>query len=252
MLRFIAVTTVFVPLCAILFGIIENARYVQLPKPKNLGPIQDRAPSKTDDYGRFTKPLAAIDYSWVSSSKLFNFATLKHWDFKSISTSHHFIVVAIANFNYMANVFVYVIDRSKGEKQIYQYEARSILAQAIEEQAKSSIDGCTHFYRSPSEYIRLCYNKKEKVYEIDANVPMKEGHQISFDAKIEYSNEKDQSLALLYPVETTRPAYTHKVAALPARGNIQIDNNKKEELLDGLASIDWTLGYPERQCSWKW
>jgi len=171
------------------------------PKSKHLGPIQDRFPSKSNEFGRYTKPFSVIDYSWVSSSKLFNFIALKHWDFKSISTPRYFIVAAIGNFNYIANAFVYVIDRTNREKQFYQYASRSISAQAIKEQAKSSIDGCTHFYHSPSEYIRLCYNKNEKVYEIDANVPMNNDLQISFDFKIEFSSEKDQSMVLVYPVE---------------------------------------------------
>ncbi|CAF1006621.1 unnamed protein product [Rotaria sordida] len=252
MFRFIAIVTILVPLFAILFGIIENARYINLPKPKYLGPIQDRIPLKTNEFGRYMKPISIVDYSWVSSSKLFNFLSLKHWSFKSISTSRYFIVAAIANFNYMANGIVYVIDRTNREKQFYQYASKSFLAQAIKEQAKSSIDGCTHFNQSSLEYIRLCYNTNEKVYEVDANVPMHDGIQISFGFKIEYSNEKDQSMVLIYPVEETRPAYTHKIATLPARGKIKINNNKEEEFLDGLSSIDWTLAYSERLTRWKW
>lgn len=252
MLRFVVIVTVLVPVLAILFGIIENARYVSLPKPKYLGPIQDRFPLKSNEFGRYTKPYSTIDYSWVSSSKVFDFVTLKHWDFKSISTSQYFIVAAVANFNYLANAFVYVIDRTNPKKEFYQYESRSIAAQAIQEQAKSSIDGCTHFYQSSSEYIRLCYNKNKKAYEVDANVPMKNGLQIAFNFKIDYSTEKDQSMALVYPVEENRPAYTHKIAALPAQGKISIGNNKEEKLLDGMSSIDWTLAYSERLSRWKW
>jgi len=252
MFRFIVIITVLVPLFAILFGIIENARYVSLPKPKYLGPIQDRFPSKSSEFGRYTKPFSVIDYSWVSSSKLFDFFSLKHWDFKSISTSRYFIVAAVANFNYLADAFVYVIDRTNREKNFYQYASKSFLAQTIKEQAKSSIDGCTHFYKSSSEYVRLCYNKNEKVYEIDANVPMDNNIQISFDFKIEFSSEKDQSMVLVYPVEENRPAYTHKAAGLPARGKINIGDNNQEDLLNGVSSIDWTLGYSERLSRWKW
>jgi len=252
MFRYIVIFTILVPLIAILFGIIENAQYVSLSKPKYLGPILNRLPSKSNEFGRYTKPFPIIDYSWVSSSKLFNFVTLKHWDFKSISTERYFIVAAIANFNYLANAFVYVIGRTNREKQVYQYASKSILAQAIQEQATSSMDGCTHFYKSSLEFIRLCYNKQEKVYEIDANVPMNDGLQISFDFKIEFSNEKDQSMVLVYPVGENRPVYTHKIASLPARGKINIGNNNEEELLDGISSMDWTLGYSERLSRWKW
>ena len=252
MLRLIVIVTVLVPLIAIIVGIIENAQYVSLPKPKNLGSIQDRIPSKSNEFGRYTKPFPTIDYSWVSSSKVFNYVALKHWDFKSISTSRYFIVAAVANFNYLANAFVYVIDRTNQDRPFYQYVSRSILAQTIQEQANSSINGCTHYYQSSSEYIRLCYNKKAKVYEIDANVPMNDGLQISFDFKIEYSSEKDQSMVLVYPVEQNRPAYTHKVAALPARGKINIGNDNNKEDLEGFSSIDWTLAYSERLSRWKW
>jgi hypothetical protein len=252
MFRFIVIITILVPLLAVLFGIIEDAGYVSLPKPKYLGPIKDRSPSKSNEFGRYTKPFSIIDYSWVSSSKFFDFIALKHWDFKSISTSHYFIVVAVGNFNYMANAFVYVIDRTNREKPFYQYSSRSILAQAIKEKAKSSIDGCTHFYQSSSEYIRLCYNKNENVYEIDANVPMNDGLQISLNFKIGFSSARDQSMVLVYPVEENRPVYTHKIAALFAQGKIKIDKNNQEEVLSGISSMDWTLGYSERVSRWKW
>ncbi len=249
MFRFIVLVTVFIPLFAILLGIIEDARYVSSPKPKSLGPIQNRLPSNSNEFGRFTKPLPLIDYSWVPSSNFFDFLALKHWDFKSISTSKYFIVAAIANLNYIASAFVYVIDRSNREKPFYQYASRSLAARAIKEQANSSVDGCTHFYQSSSEYIRLCYNKNEKVYEVDANVPMMNDLQISFDFKIGYSSEKDLSMVLIYPVEEMRPAYTHKIAGLPAQGKINIG---EEERLDGISSMDWTLAYSERLSSWKW
>jgi len=249
--RLVLIITVLVALSAILFGAIENAQYISLPKPKYLGPIQDRFPLKTNEFGRYTKPLSVIDYSWISSSKLFDFIALKHWDFKSVSTSRYFIVAAMANLNYIASAFVYVVDRTNQKKLFYHYDSRSVLAWAIKEQAKSSLDGCTYFYQSSSEYIRLCYNKTEKVYEIDANVPMNDGLQVSLDFKIEFSSEKDQSMVLLYPVKEDRPAYTHKIATLPARGKVSIGNNDKEDL-DGLSSIDWTLAYSERLSRWKW
>jgi hypothetical protein len=252
MFRYIVIVTILVPLLAILFGIIENARYVSLPKPKYLGPIQDRLPSKTNEFGRYTKPFPVIDYSWVSSSKLFDFIALKHWDFKSISTSRYFIVAAIGNFNYIAHGIVYVIDQTNRNKQFYQYASRSFLARAIQEQANSSIDGCTQFYQSSTEYIRLCYDKNEKTYQVDVNVPMNENLQIAVDFKIDYSSEKDRSMVLVYPVEENRPAYTHKIAGLSARGNISVGNDNQEEFLDGISSMDWTLAYSERLSQWKW
>ena len=253
MLRSVIVVTLLIPLLAILFGKIENARYVSLPKPKYLGPIHDGAPSSSKAFGRYRKPLPALDYTWVSTSKLFNFVSLKHWDFKSISTQRYFVVAAIANFNYVAQAFVYIIDRTDRQKPAYQYASRSVLAQAIKEQAKSSVDGCTHFEQSPSEYVRLCYNQQANVYEVNASVPFNDGFQVSLDFTIDYSSEKDASMVLLYPVERTRPAYTHKGAGLPSRGHISLgDTSTKEDLLDGVGSMDWTLAYSERISRWKW
>lgn len=251
MFRFIAVITILVPLVAVLFGIIEDTQYSSSPKPKYLGPIQDHSPLKTNEFGRFIKPAATLDYSLTSSSKVFDFVALKHWDFKSISTENYFIGVAIANFNYIATAFVYIVDRTKREHQFYQYSSKSILAQAIQEQAKSSIDGCTSYNRSSAEYMRFCYNTKEKVYEVNANLPINSNSQASFDFKIDFSNEKDQSMVLVYPVEETRPVYTHKVAGLSSRGKIKI-NDYEDSLTNGISSIDWTFGYSERVSRWKW
>ena len=238
---------------AVIIGLFEdNGDLNALTRPNHLGPIQDRSPKNTREFGRYKKPLASIDYSWVSSSKFFNFTAFKHWDFKSISTQRYFIVAAIGNFNYIANAFVYVIDRQTSPPKIYQYSAKSVLAMAITEQATTSIEGCTHFYRSSSEFIRLCYNPQEKRYRIEANVPMENGVQISFDSYLEYSSENFESLALLYPVTTNRPAYTHKIAGLPAQGKIRIGENNEENFDNGLGSVDWTMGYPARICRWKW
>ena len=250
MFRLVVITTVIVLLIAIGIALIEDVRYVSSPKPKYLGSIQDRCPATSNEFGRYTKPLPVLDYSWVPSSKLFNYTALKQWDFKSVSTARYFIAAAIADFNYVAHGFVYVIDRSSRDKSFYQYESRSLLARTIQDQARSSIDGCTHFYHSSSEYIRLCYDQTEKAYRIDLNVPMKNNVQISVDCKINYSNEKDRSMVLLYPVENDRPAYTHKIAGLLAQGHINIGNEKSS--LDGISSMDWTLAYSERVSQWQW
>ena len=238
---------------AIIIGLYEDANEsTHLSRPEYLGSIHDRLPNNSQEFGRYTAPLTEIDYTWVSSSKLYNFFTFKHWDFKSISTKRYFIVAAIANFNYVANAFVYVIDRENPSQQIYQYAVQTGLAVGITEQAKSSIDGCTQFYRSDSEFIRLCYEAKEKVFQIKFNVPMQNGIQISVDSKLEYSSDKYQSLALVFPVNADRPVYTHKIAGLPGRGQIRIGDNEEEKFNEGFGSIDWTLGYPARICRWKW
>lgn len=247
---------VFIPfvvaLVAVLLSLVEQNQYVSWPKPDSLGPIRDRLPAHSNEFGRYTKPLSTIDYSWVSSSKAFDFVALKHWDYKSVSTSRYFIVAAMANLNYVANAFVYIVDRTDRQKPFYQYAARSVLAQSIGEQAKSSIDGCTHFNRSSSEFILLCYNQQARRYEMKANVPVNGGQQVAFDIQIEYSTKTQQSMVLLYPVTATRPAYTHKIGALTAHGTIEIGDQKEELLRDGLGSIDWTLAYSERLSRWKW
>ena len=250
--NFFVIIPLVVALIAVLLSVVEQNQYVSLPKPDYLGSIRDRPPADSKEFGRYTKPLSTIDYSWVSSSKTFNFIALKHWDYKSVSSSRYFIVAAIANLNYVANAFVYVVDRTDRQKAVYQYPGRSVLARSIGEQAKSSIDGCTHFNQSSSEFILLCYNPQAQRYEMKANVPVTGGLQVSFDLQIEYSTKTDESMVLLYPVTNARPAYTHKVAALPAHGTLEISNQQKELIRDGLSSIDWTLAYSERLSRWKW
>lgn len=253
MLRTVVFVTILIPLVAILLGSIEDARYISLPKPKSLGPIRDRSPASSNAFGRYTRPLPALDYSWVSQSKLFNFVNLKHWDFKSISTARYFIVTALADFNYIAHAFVYVIDRTNRQTPAYQYSARSLVSQAIKEQAASSLTGCTHFEQSPSEYVRHCYDKRANRYEINASVPFADGVRVSLDFSIDYSADRDSAMVLLYPVEPARPAYTHKVAGLPSRGHISLsDASAQQDLQNGLSSMDWTLAYSERISRWKW
>ena len=244
---------ILVAAIAVLFGLYEDANELNVSsRPDYLGPIHDRSPKDSQEFGRYTSPLAKIDYSWVSSSPLADFFTFKHWDFKSIATKRYFIVAAIAHFNYIANAFVYVIDRESPTQEIYQYAVQSALAAGVTERANSSIDGCTQFYRSDAEYIRLCYEPKQKSYRIKFTVPMQNGVQISADGRLEYSSVNDQSLALLFPVNANRPVYTHKIAGLSGRGRIRIGDNEEETFDDAFGSIDWTLGYPARICRWKW
>jgi hypothetical protein len=251
--RSIVVLSIVVVCIAILLSIVEDKQYDKnRNRPEYLGPIRNRRPINTQEFGRYNKPLSNIDFSWVSSSKIFNFISLKHWIYVSISTQRYFIVAAIADLNYFANAFVYIIDRTDREKSVYVYAAQSILARSIEERANSSIDGCTHFYRSSSESIRICYNTQESRYELKGHVPMNDNLQVSFDCQIDFSCEKDQSMVLLYPVDVTRPAYTHKLSALSARGQLRFSNENVMTFDDGLSSLDWTLGYAERVCRWKW
>ncbi|CAF2564849.1 unnamed protein product [Rotaria sp. Silwood2] len=231
------------------FGLSTTALFFSSWKPKNLGPIRDGPPSAPNDYGRYKKPFYVIDFSWVSPL-LVDFFSLKNWDFKSISTPTYFIGVSIVNLNYEANAFLYVIDRTNAN-QIYKYSSKSILAIAIKEKAKSSINGCTHYRQSDTEYIRLCYNSVEKVFHIEAVVPINGGIHLSLNCKMQFFQDTDDSMVLLYPIRQYRPAYTHKIAARPVKGTLKIDN-QNEQLIDGLGSGDWTLGFFEHTTTWKW
>ncbi|CAF0939136.1 unnamed protein product [Rotaria sordida] len=231
------------------FGLSTTALVFSSGKPNNLGPIRDTPPSSPKDYGRYKKPFYVVDYSRVSPF-LVNFFSLKNWDFKSISTPKYFIAINVVNINYEANAFLYVIDRTNAN-QIYKYSSKSILATAIKEKAKSSINGCTHYRQSNTEYIRLCYNSIEKAFQIEAIVPVNGGVQLSLNCKMQFSQETDDSMVLLYPIQQYRPAYTHKIAARPVQGTLKI-GNQNQQLIDGLGSGDWTLGFFEHTTKWKW
>lgn len=231
-----------------------NDNYTPLSKSKFLGPIQEGSPKYSSHFGRFTKPLKVIDFSSVTTSSLYNFTALKFWDFKSITTKKYFIAVGIANLNYISTAFVYVIDRSDTSRSsIYQYSSKCIFAQDIQEQAYSSIgNGYTKFEHSSDEWILSCYNKFKEMYEINGTILTEKNQKISFYFNIEYSVDKNPSMALIYPVEENQPVYTHKFAGLPSSGKLRIGNGEEEDLIDGLGTMDWTLGYPERVCQWKW
>ena len=248
----IVLSPLAIALVAIFAGFIEQTMYTSLPKSNHLGPIRHTSPLNTSDFGRFTKPLKHIDYNWVSVSAWHNFFSLKHWDYKSVITERYFIVAAIAHFNYIATTFVYIVDRTAQNKKCYQYSSRSLLASSIEHRASSSIEGCTVFMRSSSEYVRLCYESENHQYLIQANVPSVTGDHLFLDIKIPFSVDLNPSMVLLYPVQIDRPVYTHKIATLPAHGKIRIGQEQEELLMNGLSTIDWTFGYPERVCRWKW
>uniref|UniRef100_A0A914PW33 Uncharacterized protein n=1 Tax=Panagrolaimus davidi TaxID=227884 RepID=A0A914PW33_9BILA len=245
--------TLFIPVLIAIYYIQSNT-YVPLPKSNFLGPLQLGSPKNSTNFGRFSKPLEIIDFSWVTSSEFFNFTSLKFWDFKSVTTQKYFIAVAIANLNYISTAFVYVIDKSdKSQSKIFQYSSKSFFAHAIKEQTFSSVEnGCTKFFQSSDEWLWICFNKEKQMYEINGTVVTEKNQKLQFNFEIDYSIEIHPSMALIYPVKVNQPVYTHKTAGLPASGKLRIGNAEEEKLLEGLGAMDWTFGYPERICQWKW
>jgi len=239
--------SVIVVIIAIYFGL---ERYDSPPRPPSLGPFRPLPvslynPKDGYQYGRYSKPMGKIDLSHASGVWS-SFLSLKRWSYFSITNEKYFIGLLMCQLNYVANGFVYIVDRKSHQKfEISELSPLGLSVKAIQNDPR---DGC-HEWSATSLKIRYCYQSAISSYvvAVDALVS-REGvsRQLQVNADI-YSHD---SLSLLYPITKDRPAYTHKEAAMKAKGTIKFGNERSDIM--GLAALDFTHAYSERITKWKW
>jgi hypothetical protein len=207
-----------------------------------LPPLEDAAPAAlvTDTgwaFGRYRQPIADPSLGppqWWRSLRT------KEWHYHSVVSDDWFLGVALVQLGYVANAFVYLVDRGQPAKR-REYEALSPFGRALSF-APSSIRGETRWHRG-RDRIALRYRQGWQL-EIDASLG---AERLAGQVQI----EPQQSLAVAFPLEPDRPAYTHKAAGLPARGALRL-GNRSIDLTNARATLDWTRSLARRRTRWKW
>lgn len=190
-------------------------------------------------WGRYRRPIPLPNLKPEAPPGLGQFR-LKEWQYVSLATDRWFVAFALVQLGYLANGFCYVVDRENPSCR-REWEGMAPLGMGLSF-ASSSVAGTTRWSRGQS-LIRSTWH---------------DGWEIEFDLKLDgtplrgiFSIEPAESLALLCPLDGSRPAYTHKAAGLTTRGQLRIG----KEMIDcsqGLACLDWTRSVASRQTSWKW
>ncbi len=165
---------------------------------------------------------------------------LKEWHYTSVTTDECFFAFGIVQLGYVANLFVYFVDRKDPTKK-YEREVLMPLGVGVS-MAQSSISGTTQF-RQGKDSISVSY---------------KNGWRVELDVALDKENltgsiafEPSESLSVLFPLSEHRPAYTHKLAGMPSTGALRF-RGKTYSLDTGFATVDWTRSLARRHTFWKW
>ncbi len=164
---------------------------------------------------------------------------LKEWCYQSIATPEVFIAFAIVQLGYVAQAFVYVIDRKTLVR--HQAEVMSPLGRGLQ-MAPSSIGGTSRF-RSARLDIETGFER---------TLQTRLSAALSGEAcTAEFQLYPDDALALLFPLGEGRAAYTHKAAGLRVQGFLRL-GARDFDLSTGLATLDWTRSHALRHTRWNW
>lgn len=165
----------------------------------------------------------------------------KEWHYSAFTTDRWFVGLGLVQLGYVANAFVYAVDRRKPEEPL-EHEAMSPLGSALRF-APSSVSGTTRWRRGADEAL---IQWDGAAWRVRLDVPLG-GTRLRGEARM----GTGEAMALLHPLAPDRPAYTHKAAALPLEGHLTLGGTPVD-LEGGLASIDWTRSLARRETRWKW
>lgn len=215
--------------------------------PASLGPFKGSADLPKNGpypFGRYREPFSELCYGDNES-----FFRLKRWSFVSYTTQNYFVSFAVANLNYIANTFIYVVDTRTHEKVMEYTTLSPFPIPQLASFAPSSTKGCTEWNSGFIESlfdqdlsIKVC--GKPEAMHVDLEYKDKD-NQLSIHATSNF----DEAMALLYPIATNRPAYTHKNAGMVTSGSITFNGVTETPVV---TSIDWTYALSRRVTTWKW
>lgn len=188
-------------------------------------------------YGRYDAPIREPDLH-VRGLQRFR---LKEWHYTSLTTDEWFVAFGVVGLGYLANAFGYVVDRRGKKAEFYEFETLSPLGQALHI-APSSVHGATE-WRHGKDRIVASYRAGWRV-ELDVAIG---GKRLTGT----FSFDEGPSLALLFELGRDKPAYTHKLAGVPARGALAF-GGESIDLSRAVATLDWTRSLAKRHTIWKW
>jgi len=191
-------------------------------------------------FGRYRTPIVEPTFHLPGMKRL----RLKEWHYSSIVTPRFFVAFGLVQLRYIANAFVYFVDRERPDPPAL-YEHILPLGRGLS-MAPSSVAGKTR-YQHKQNRIEIAYDDS---YRLSLDVGL-EGGPGPGRLKILGGFALDDSLALLHPLAPGRPAYTHKAAAMRCHGTLSFGDHRVD-LKNALATVDWTRSLANRHTTWKW
>ncbi len=186
-------------------------------------------------WGRYRTPILSPDTARGAHP-----FRVKEWSYHSLATPRYFVAFAVVQLGYVAQLFAYVVDRETGERA--ELERMSPLGRALDF-GPSSSRGFSR-WRSPGAWISAGFVDDAHVAVLDLPV----GKQ-RLRGQVRFS--PDDALALLFPLGTGRPAYTHKAAGMRADGELWLGEHPIA-LDEAYGALDWTRSQADRHTRWNW
>lgn len=170
---------------------------------------------------------------------------LKQWHFVSVVGDEWYLAACIAHLGYVGQASCFVVERMSREK----YEFNRILPMARNIVfAQSSVRGTTT-WREDTDYMSFEYQSQGGgIWSCSFNLPFPSNTRL----KGQFSITPDESIALLYPLDSNRGAYTHKEAGNRAEGLVTFGMQELRFEHDACATMDWTRSFADRHTRWNW
>lgn len=165
---------------------------------------------------------------------------LKEWHYLSFTTDEWFVAVGVVQLGYIANLFSYAVDRVQ-KRPAMEFGALSPLGRALRV-APSSVEGTTR-WTSRRAQVSITANEG---WDVELDIPLG-GDRLRGRAHI----DAQDSLAMLHRLDSHGVAYTHKAAAWPVSGQLEL-GSRSIRLDAGLAASDWTRSQASRITEWNW
>jgi len=200
-------------------------------------------------FGRFALPFVSAnvtdgyleDYAnWLRQptrwNAWFRSLRLKEWHFVSLNHDDYFVAFAVAQLGYVSNLFVYAFDKRTGR--MHEWGDRVLLGRSLAF-GESSIKGDT-VWQSRNCYLKILNQPK------GWNIQLAVG-PLSAD----FHMERDEAMALVFPLATNRAGYTHKEVGNRVQGRLKIDGEEFSLSPENcLGASDWSRSFSNRITQW--
>ena len=222
-------------------------------------------PTVVDDMGRFrfgtyTTPIFTPDFAPARLSDVSPFIggphrkglggwlrsmRQKEWQHFTLISDEILVATGIAQLGYVGNVFCHVIDRHTGE--CHSFERIIPFGKAIGF-SPSSVRGTTS-WRQGSDHLSFEYQPVGSgLWSCTFNLPLGSERlkgQVSL-------HPEGECLALVFPLDSNRAAYTHKEAGNDAEGLLTLGPRELHFSHGAQGAVDWTRGFLDRRTTWNW
>jgi len=164
---------------------------------------------------------------------------LKRWHYVGVVHPNFILGAACVDLSYMGNVFVYLFDRRTRE--LYPFETLLALSRGLE-LAESAVTGTTRFRTTG---LDLTFDQAR----MPNTVRIRAQERLLADVSLDSSGMSP--LSCITRIGLGGFNYTHKLAGIPAQGEVEIDG-RRFNAEGSWAVVDFTAGIPARETFWNW